>query len=160
MLNRSLPAILLLAFPGSPFAADSAAADATTRATVEKAFGGGVAVSCYVSPCILRGDFDGDGRVDVAVLVAGRSGKRGIAVLPARGKPAVLGAGHPLGNGGDDFAWMGRWRLYPRGPVGGGVDEAAPPLLRGDALLVEAPEAASGLVYWDGGRFRWYQQGD
>jgi hypothetical protein len=41
-----------------------------------------------------------------------------------------------------------------------GADGKPPPKLRGDALMVMKTEAASGLVYWDGKRYGWYQQGD
>jgi hypothetical protein len=32
--------------------------------------------------------------------------------------------------------------------------------LRGDALLVGKSEAASALIYWNGKRYVWLQQGD
>jgi len=34
------------------------------------------------------------------------------------------------------------------------------PKLRGDALLVGKSEAASALIYWNGKRYVWLQQGD
>jgi len=34
-----------------------------------------------------------------------------------------------------------------------------PPVLTGDGLLLEW-ESASAIVYWNGNRFVWYQQGD
>jgi hypothetical protein len=36
----------------------------------------------------------------------------------------------------------------------------APPVLRGDALMVVKLEAASAIVYWTGSEYAWYQQGD
>ena len=120
------------------------------------------ALSTRLTPSQLEGDFDGDGRLDVAVLVSRRgNGAQGIAFLRAASPgPVVVGAGHALGNGGDDFSWMDAWSVYPRDVVARGADESAPPRLRGDALLVEKLEAASALVYWDGAAYRWYQQGD
>jgi hypothetical protein len=38
--------------------------------------------------------------------------------------------------------------------------ETGVPLLCGDALLVEKTEAASALIYWNGKRYVWSQQGD
>jgi hypothetical protein len=38
--------------------------------------------------------------------------------------------------------------------------EMSVPHLRGDALLVEKSEAASALIYWNGKRYVWSQQGD
>ena len=53
----------------------------------------------------MEGDLNGDGEVDVAVLVKEReTGKIGIAIVhgPSR-RVTILGAGVGIGNGGDDF---------------------------------------------------------
>jgi len=84
-----------------------------------------------------------------------------VAIIHARANSvSVLGAGRALGNGGDDFRWMDAWHVHPRGKVNRGADGKAPPVLKGDALTLIKTEAASGLVYWDGARYAWYQQGD
>lgn len=115
-----------------------------------------------VNPFYVQGDFDGDRRLDTAVLVKERKdGKIGIAiVLASAAKAHILGAGQPAGNGGDDFSWVDAWYAYPRGEVARGAGAAAPPTLRGDALWVEKTESASAIIFWDGTSFRWYQQGD
>lgn len=120
------------------------------------------ALSVRISPFLLQGDFDGDGRLDVAVLVVHRgSHANGIAILHADAKqPIFLGAGRPIGDGGDDFSWMDAWSVFSKAPVAQGADGATPPRLRGDALLVEKLESASAIVYWDGEAYRWYPQGD
>ena len=120
-----------------------------------------VPCSC-VNPFHQRGDFDGDGRADYAVLVRhARTGKRGIAfVHRAGGTVHVVGAGTSIGNGGDDLSWMDAWRVFERGPVSRGPAGGAPPALRGDALVVEKTESASAILWWDGHQYRWYQQGD
>ena len=101
-------------------------------------------LSFHVNPSYLEGDFDGDGKMDAAVLVKERStGKLGIAIVDGQtGKVAILGAGIGIGNGGDDFEWMDSWQVYSK------------------TRNVEESEAASALIYWNGKRYVWSQQGD
>jgi hypothetical protein len=116
-----------------------------------------------LNPFYQSGDFDGDGRLDVALLVKNKvTGKVGIVVIHSGSRPAVLlGAGTPwMGNPRYDFNWMDAWQIYPRGPVGQGAGEGKPPILKGDAILAIKTESASGLIYWTGAAYRWYQQGD
>ena len=107
-----------------------------------------------MNPSYLEGDFNGDGKVDVAVLVKERStGKFGITIVHGTtGKVTILGAGIGIGNGGDDFEWMDFWQVYSK--------TRDVPWLRGDALLVEKSEATSALIYWNGKRYVWSQQRD
>lgn len=123
---------------------------------------GAYALSTYLNPYYLQGDFNGDGRSDFAVLAQDKaSGKRGILIVHVdAGEYFVIGAGNPIGNGGDDFRWMDAWQVYPRGEAGQGADSARSPRLIGDALLTIKTESASGLIYWTGSRYEWYQQGD
>ena len=116
-------------------------------------------VSFHVNPFYLRGDFNGDGKIDVAVLVKQRStGKVGIAIINgAPDKITILGAGTTIGNGGDDFEWMDSWEIYSKDRMANGTSV---PKLRCDALLVIKSEAASALICWNGKRYVWLQQGD
>ncbi|SRR6266542_4856898 len=119
-------------------------------------------VAFSMNPFYLRGDFNGDGQIDVAVLVKQRStGKSGIAIVHGgTSKVTILGAGAAIGNGGDDFEWMDTWRLYSKNSAAPRGDATNVPHLRGDALLVGKREAASALIYWNGKRYVWSQQGD
>ena len=112
-----------------------------------------------MNPFYLRGDFNGDGKIDVAVLVKQRStGKSGIAIVHSgTSKVTILGAGTAIGNGGDDFDWMDSWEIYSKDRV---ASKTSVPKLHGDALLVSKSEAASALIYWNGKRYVWLQQGD
>ena len=70
--------------------------------------------STRLNPCMWRGDFNGDGRADLALLVThAGSKKEGIAFLLQGRKPLVVGAGTDFGNGGDDFScWIFvMWKL-------------------------------------------------
>jgi len=119
-------------------------------------------ISFHLSPFYLRGDFNGDGKVDVAVLVKQRSTEKlGIAiVLGESNKVTILGAGTALGNGGDDLNWMDNWQIHTKDAGANAAGAQNLPRLRGDALLVTKSEAASALIYWNGKRYVWLQQGD
>jgi len=101
-----------------------------------------------LNPVFQVGDFDNDRRMDAAVFARdGTSGKEGILLLRrVQPAPVVIGMGHGFGNGGDDFTWLDIWR----------VEAAA----KGDQLVVEKSESASGAITWDGRGYRWTQLSD
>ena len=115
-----------------------------------------------INPMYLLGDFDGDNSPDVAIVVREKSSsKLGIIVIHYASKEFfVVGAGQKIGNGGDDFKWMSNWSVKRKGKVGQGAGGGTPPELKVEALLVEKAESASGIIYWDGKKYVWYQQGD
>lgn len=119
-------------------------------------------IAFHLNPFYLRGDFDGDGRADLSILIRQKGTKKvGIAILHAeKNLLFILGAGKEFGNGGDDFSWMNVWWVYSKQEVHQGADEVSPPMLRGEAVMVEKSESASALIYWDGKKYDWYQQGD
>ncbi len=113
----------------------------------------------YLNPCHLTLDLDGDGLPDRAGLVVDAKGKRGIVLeLTTRSsngagsRTVFAGAGTTVGNGGDDFSWMGGWRVAKKDEVPGWA--------KGDALFVGALESASGVIAWTGEELGWVQQGD
>jgi hypothetical protein len=136
--------------------------DAVKRALTNGSPGKEYDLSFHLSPSHLEGDFDGDGKMDVAVLVKQRStGKLGIAIVHGTSeKVKILGAGIGIGNGGDDFEWMDSWQVHSKTRAAHAASETNVPHLRGDALVVEKSEAASALIYWNGKRYVWSQQGD
>jgi len=117
--------------------------------------------SFHINPCYLRGDFDGDKQNDIGILIKERkSGKLGIAICHYGKKDVfIIGAGTAIGNGGTDFKWMDVWFVYPKSKVHS-PEETAPLQLLGEGLFVEKGESASGLIYWDGKSYKWYQMSD
>ena len=118
--------------------------------------------SFKLNPLYLRGDFNGDNNPDIAIMVKEKStNKLGIIVIHFGSHNAfILGAGKPIGNGGDNFRWMSNWNVQRKGKVVQGVDPKAPPFLKVEAIHVEKAESSSGIIYWNGKEYVWYQQGD
>jgi len=135
---------------------------AVARAITNSSLAKNYDLSFRTNPFYLRGDFNGDGNTDVAFLVQHRStGKIGIAIVHgATDKVIILGAGVAIGNGGDDFEWMDSWRVLSKDIAAREGAKTNAPDFRGDALFVETSEAASALIYWNGKRYVWSQQGD
>lgn len=132
------------------------------QALRDKAFDSTYTLSTRLNPFFLHGDFNGDGRLDLAALIVHKTtGQQGIAIVHAGAKsPLVVGAGRAVGNGGANFDWLDAWSVYVKQPVQPGATGKKAPTLRGDTLLVQKLEASSALIYWDGNAYRWYQQGD
>ena len=119
-------------------------------------------LSSHLKPSYLKGDFDGDRKPDIAVLVKEKgAGRIGIAVFHSSTSNVLfIGAGTKLGNGGDNFDWMDVWSVTAKAGAAKQVGKAAAALLKGDALHVEKSESASALIYWNGKRYMWRQLGD
>jgi hypothetical protein len=118
-----------------------------------------------INPFYLRGDFDGDGKPDYAFRIKSTSSHSiGIAVwLSSLHRFVVIGAGIPFrfsGSTATNLDFLNTWKVYGRKPVEQGVEAGPPPHLIGEAILAGKRESASGLIYWNGKSFSWYQQGD
>jgi hypothetical protein len=108
-----------------------------------------------LNPFVITGDFDGDGRTDVAIAVQSRSTqKEGIVILSRTRRPTVLGAGTAFSNGGDTFTWLDGW--HPGEPG----SDLGPAARSRYAIYVEHFDSASAWIYWDGHRYRWRQLAD
>jgi hypothetical protein len=122
-------------------------------------------VDARINPFYLRGDFDGDGKADYAILIAAKKdGAKGIGIwLSSQKRVYVIGAGHTfkftVGQSAD-LKLLNTWQVYGKKSVEQGVGGEAPPKLIGEAILAGKRESASGLIYWNGKQFAWYQQGD
>jgi hypothetical protein len=123
------------------------------------------AIDGRMNPFYLRGDFDGDGKADYAIWIKVKAGgATGIAIwLSSKHKITILGAGIPFrfsGSTESTFENLNVWEVFGKRPVERGVEADPPPLLIGEAILVGRSESGSGLIYWTGKSFKWYQQGD
>jgi hypothetical protein len=116
-----------------------------------------------LNPFYLRGDFDGDGKIDYALaVIESKTNKKGILIYhTGTTKHFLAGAGKAIPNGhGDDYPWMDAWEVSDEKTIEQGITDMKPPKLLGEAILVQKLESASGLIYWDGKEYKWYQQGD
>jgi hypothetical protein len=118
-----------------------------------------------LNPFYLRGDFDGDGKADYAIRIKSKGdGASGIAIwLSSQHKFVILGAGVPFkvsSSTTSNLDFLNTWQVYGKRSVERGAESGTPPHLTGDAILAGKRESASGLIYWDGKSFKWYQQGD
>ena len=109
-----------------------------------------------LNPYFIRGQFDGDTLLDVAVQITEKAtGKRGVAIIHAADSSVhIIGAGTPFGNGGDDFRWLWVWGAEPR--------TARPDIasVGRELLFVEKPESAGAMIWWNGAAYVWTQHGD
>ena len=101
-----------------------------------------------LEPSFYVGDFNGDAKSDVALLIKEKTtAKVGIAIIDGgESKIKIVGAGKSFGNGGDDFSWMDVWSIRHTGKT--------------DRLYVAKSEAASAVIYWDGSKYKWQQESD
>ena len=157
-------AVALMLIPGAYCAAQPLPLESQLPAWAEKPWAAASAAShvelfAAVNPFYQRGDFDGDGKADLAILVRDKaSGKIGILVLHRSGKPALLGAGRSFGNGGDDFAWIDQWSVDDGGKDARRSDPSA--RRAADTLWVAKEGSASALIRYRNGKYVWQQQGD
>jgi hypothetical protein len=109
-----------------------------------------------LNPYFIRGQFDEDTVIDVAVQITQKgTDKRGIAIIHgADSSVHILGAGTPFANGGDDLEWLWVWRAEARSSR----PDIAP--AGRELLYVEKPESGGGMIWWDGRAYVWTQAGD
>jgi hypothetical protein len=114
-----------------------------------------------LNPFLQRGDFDDDGKIDLALFVAStKTGKSGIAILHGGSRaPSVLFAGKSLDNGGDTLDWVDIWNVQDKGSLQYGINGSQYQLKR-DTLLLVKESSASALLPFENGRYTWQQQGD
>jgi hypothetical protein len=115
-------------------------------------------LSDRINPFYLRGDFDGDRKLDHAVLVTEiASSKEGIVICETvHHGYAVIGAGTPFSLEGsyktDDLREFDYWMHYENERI----SDLTP---RADGILLGKAEASSGVIYRRKHKYVWHQLG-
>jgi hypothetical protein len=108
-------------------------------------------------------DVDADGGRDLAAPVERTAdGKRGLAVCRADGRLDLLGLDESYGRhlGPAYFDNVDWWSVAAAGLAPAGAEVGAPPRLVGEGIVVGKDDSSSALVYWDGGVWSGWWQGD
>jgi hypothetical protein len=123
-------------------------------------------VSDKINPFYLRIDFDGDRKMELAVLIERvRDNKLGILICHSGGRSTILYAGVPVedvgGEPGDDLreGGMDFWNVHT-GKIQKFVEAPPPPRKAGEAIEFGKSEAWSQGLYWTGKKYVAYQLGD
>ena len=120
----------------------------------------GLEISTRLNPYVWRGDFNGDGKPDLAILVSKTATKKqGILLLFRAKTPLLLGAGKTFGNGGDDFSWIDNWHVEDRGTKHSNHRDDSVHLAA-DGLMIAKDASASAIIYMHNGKPKWMQYGD
>ena len=119
-------------------------------------------ISEYLNPFYLEADFDGDSSMDIAIAIQERGKNyKGILILSrTKNKYFILGAGNKFGRKGGrvDFDWLNNW-LICRKKTFEDTDSHKVINLTHPTIFVEAMEKFSAIIYWDGKKYMWAQQG-
>ena len=125
----------------------------------------------YLKPVFLQSDFNGDGVTD-AVFQVIETLKKGIVILFGNSsRYFVFGAGTNFGNGSDDFKWAGGWKIYNKKTayetmvnIDGDLIGSKIRKLKRTAFFIyqleDGEPVSGGIIYWNGKKYIWIQQGD
>jgi len=128
-------------------------------------------IASYLKSSFLQADFDGDGVKDVVALVIERKTKKKGILLISGTKYFVFGAGTNFGNGSDDFKWAGGWKIYNKKTayetmvnIDGDLIGSKIRKLKRTAFFIyqleDGEPVSGGIIYWNGKKYIWIQQGD
>jgi hypothetical protein len=121
----------------------------------------GYKIDSRTNPFYLRGDFDADGKPDFAVMIKGpKSPSNGIAMCHGNGQQFVLGAGSqpPFSTKANDNFLSSDWEVVTLEEFHNLLyDQKLGNHAKGEVITLTW-EDGSGYVYWDGNRYRWFEE--
>lgn len=118
-------------------------------------------IDSRVNPYYLRGDFDGDGKPDFAVMILGpNSESSGLAICHGNGQRFVLGAGSvpKFSTWKDDNFLSSEWEVATLSQFRELVyDKKAGINAKGEVIVLWW-EDGSAYIFWDGEKYRWLSE--
>ena len=123
----------------------------------------------YAKPGFLQADFNGDGKTDVAILVARRTTQsKGIIILhQGQSTPYVVGTGRNTASCivRGDLSWADHWHIYTQPRTEETTFNPNGDILGSRAVRLKHPtieltkeEQGGGMIYWNGKRYIWIHQ--
>jgi hypothetical protein len=116
-------------------------------------------------PYSLQGDFNRDGKRDVAIQIKDKStGKSGIAIFHGKKAQAlstpitILGAGNVLGKAGTNFDWVNVWNKIKHRDAAQEFGQYTPSSLEGDIITIGKRDSINGAIYWNGREFGYFEE--
>lgn len=134
--------------------------EAVKRCLERKEIRGQVKLGLKLNPYYLRGDFDGDGNIDLAISIVGaKSSRIGILVCHASGYLEVLrGDSKPakaFSDMADDNFISGSWTVLEKSDVTRRLSKAkVKNRVLGEAIFMPWDDG-DGLILWNGVKFQW-----
>jgi len=126
-------------------------------------------ISDFINPFYLEQDFNGDNKPDVAVAIIQKdSEKKGILIIHhSKSEYFIIGAGTKFINDSDDLNWMDIWKISWEQNVEELIYNDTTQELDSKYINIKYPcldikksESSSGLIYWDGKKYKWAQTSD
>ncbi|MGV7225170.1 MAG: hypothetical protein ACQ9MH_27090 [Nitrospinales bacterium] len=122
-----------------------------------------------INPFYLQADFDGNGLVDLALIIKdSKTGKQGILIIHSETKNCYqIGGGINFGNGGDNWTWMDVWKIYAHKTAektifssDNDIVEKETVRIQNTGIQVASSEGTANLITWDGNKYIWIHTGD
>jgi len=122
-------------------------------------------LSSFVNPFYFEEDFNGDSFIDIAILVRHiDTNKYGILIIHGETQNYYLLGANSQFELIDDFSWIEIWKVF-RGSLSyeltyksnNDIEGTRKITVHNPCLEIIKLEASSGLIYWNGERYRWVQ---